>query len=74
MTERGGRPGSTCCWRQGEATTHLRELPLDGAQSSLGQLGQFGVANSVNGGGSVLMGQRLHLHTQTRTGEVDHRA
>lgn len=55
----------------GTPSTHLRELSLDGAQSSLRQLGQFRVPNGVDGGGSVLVGQRLHLHTQPRSGEAE---
>lgn len=40
---------------------HLRIPPLDGVQSSFGQLGQLRVPDSMDRGGSVHVGQGLHL-------------
>ena len=47
------------------ACVYLRELPLDGAERSLRELGQFRVSYSVHCGRPVLMGQRLHLGGHT---------
>lgn len=40
---------------------NLRISPLDGVQGSLRKLGQLGVSDGVNGGGSVHVCQGLHL-------------